>query len=196
MNLIDAQIALGSDLIRSLTGLDLPNPGDLLRLSQARLAPACRIPPPCWMPQPLGNCVSFVGQCRSACIRIVVTNCDRTRRTIAIDQSTKQGHITISPGSLPLESMERATVSVSLDVPPDTPDGTRFENVIWVRGCKTHFVRWTVFVGRAGIDSCHELAVNDCPDYLHHWYDHFYCVRGCPPRTDTQHPDTHPGVNG
>jgi hypothetical protein len=179
MNLINAEIALGSDLIRSLTGIDLPNPGDLVRVSRARLAPACRIPPPCWMPQPIGECVSFVGQCRSAGIRLVVTNCDRIKRTITIDRSTSQGNVTISPATLALGPMERETVSVNLDVPSDAADGTRFENLIWVRGCKTHFLRWTVFVGRAGIDSCHELTVNDCPDFLHHWYDHFYCVRGC-----------------
>jgi hypothetical protein len=21
--------------------------------------------------------------------------------------------------------------------------------------------------------------VDDCPDYQHHWYDHFYCHRHC-----------------
>jgi hypothetical protein len=28
--------------------------------------------------------------------------------------------------------------------------------------------------------------VDDCPDNIHHWYDHFYCDRGCP-----QHQVTH-----
>jgi hypothetical protein len=196
MNLINAEIALGSDLIRSLTGIDLPNPADLMRTSRARLTPTCRIPPPCWMPQPLGECVSFVGQCRSACIRLVVTNCDRIKRTVTIDRSTSQGSITISPSTLALGPMERETVSVCLDVPQDAADGARFENLIWIRGCKTHFVRWTVVVGRTGIDSCHELRVNDCPDYLHHWYDHFYCTRGCPSPGRTQPTGTGAGANG
>jgi hypothetical protein len=179
MNLINAEIALGSDLIRSLTGIELPNAGDLLRASQARMQPSCRILPPCWMPQPIGDCVSFVGQCKSACIRLVVTNCDRIKRSIVIERSTSSGNVTISPLTLSLGPFERESVSVGLDVPRDTPDGTRFENLIWVRGCKTHFLRWTVIVGRTGLDSCHELTINDCPDYIHHWYDHFYCARGC-----------------
>ena len=27
-----------------------------------------------------------------------------------------------------------------------------------------------------------ELTVEDCPDLVHHWYDHFYCPRPCPNR--------------
>jgi hypothetical protein len=43
-----------------------------------------------------------------------------------------------------------------------------------------------VRVGRLCGASCPEVEVDDCPDNIHHWYDHFYCERGCP-----QHQVTH-----
>jgi hypothetical protein len=27
-----------------------------------------------------------------------------------------------------------------------------------------------------------EVEIEDCPDLIHHWYDHFYCERPCPSR--------------
>jgi len=51
--------------------------------------------------------------------------------------------------------------------------------LVWIRGCVDHVVRWTVKSSRRGSDCCHELEIDDCPDYVHHWYDHFYCPRPC-----------------
>jgi hypothetical protein len=50
---------------------------------------------------------------------------------------------------------------------------------VWIHGCVEHAVRWTVRVAGRGGDSCNELDIDDCPDYVHHWYDHFYCARPC-----------------
>jgi hypothetical protein len=194
MQLFDAQMRLGADLFESLTGRPMPSLGDvsrsaretsgLLGLRTTGCAPrggACAIPPPCWMPQPLGECTSHVSQCRTACVRIVVTNCDRVGRTVTV-QAAGAGakQVTVSPPSLTLGPMERATVSACITVPENAPAGERVETLLWVRGCKEYFLRWTVSVATAGLSSCHEVEVCDCPDYVHHWYDHFYCVRPCP----------------
>ncbi len=50
---------------------------------------------------------------------------------------------------------------------------------MWVRGCQLHFLRWTVVVASIGADTFYEVDVKDCPDHIHHWYDHFYCPRPC-----------------
>jgi hypothetical protein len=187
MDLIKAEISLGSDFIKSVTGLDVPSLGDTLRSGRDRMTKSCcRIPPPCWMPQPLGDCISHVGQCRTACVRLVISNCDRVARTVTVEAVDKSGKVTVTPASLTLGPMERGSISVCLAVPQHAADGTRYETLIWVRGCKEHFLRWTVSVGTVGFDSCHEIAVDDCPDLLHHWYDHFYCARPC--RTDGRIP--------
>ena len=190
--LIDAQVAFGSQMMQSLTGITIPSPGDMMRTARARTgASCCRIPPPCWMPQPLGECTSHVGQCKSACIRLVVTNCDRVGRVVRIHSSNTA--ITVTPSSLSLGPLERGTISVCIDIPPDAANGTRFESVIRIHGCKEYYLRWAVSVGTIGVDSCHEIAIDDCPDLVHHWYDHFYCARGC--WTD-QRPPVGTGAHG
>jgi hypothetical protein len=70
-------------------------------------------------------------------------------------------------------------VEVCIDIPADAPAGAKHKTIIWVDGCKLHYLIWHVSVGTVGFDSCHEVEVDDCPDYVHHWYDHFYCARPC-----------------
>ena len=188
MNVFNAQMKLSADLFESLLGQAVPtfDPRSLgSALGQGTgCSPrggSCTIPPPCWMPQPLGECVSHVTQCNTACIRIVVTNCDRTRRTVTAQATGKSAQkVTISPPSLDLGPMERDTITACVAIPDDAKNGDRIESLLWVRGCKEYFLRWTVSVGTVGMDSCHEIEVCDCPDLVHHWYDHFYCVRPCP----------------
>jgi hypothetical protein len=183
--LLDAEVKLGADLFRTFTGTNLPNlnAGDLLRSARRAtrsVSPGCcTIPPPCWLPQPLGECTSHVGQCRSACIDMVITNCDGQAHAVAVEVSKTAAKVTVEPAKLELGPLERATVSVCLEVPKDAADGTRYELLVRVYGCREYYLRWTVSVGTLGLDSCHEVAVDDCPDYLHHWYDHFYCGRRC-----------------
>jgi hypothetical protein len=176
-NLVDAQVTLGTQMVRSFTGVTLPSTGDVVRTLRGRASGCCHVPPPCWMPQPLGDCISHVGQCKTACVRVVITNVDRVGRTITVDSSNKT--VTVSPGSLTLGPLERGTISVCVDIPQDTAAGTRIETVIRIHGCKESYLRWTVSVGTLGLDACHEITVDDGPDHVHHWYDHFYCVRGC-----------------
>jgi hypothetical protein len=158
----------------------LPQLALLPRLS-ACLTPAkgcgCEIPPPCWAPQPIGDVDSGACPGATATIRIRVTNCGATARTLTID-AIGTG-VTVSPSSLPLGPMERGHVVVSTALPPDADLGTEREVLVWVRGCHDHFLRWTIRVSRDRDCGCEDVHVEDCPDYVHHWYDHFYCARPC-----------------
>ena len=190
MNLINAQMKLSADLFESLTGQASPTTSELTRAGRKLVTGAtgcqpragcCTIPPPCWMPQPLGECTSHVAQCRTACIRFVVTNCDRIKRTVTAEVSgPAAAKVTLSPTSLALGPQERGTISACISIPDSAPVGEKTEHLIWLHGCKDWYFRWTVSVGTVGMDSCHEIEVCDCPDYVHHWYDHFYCARPCP----------------
>ncbi|MBI2369583.1 MAG: hypothetical protein HYV08_04980 [Deltaproteobacteria bacterium] len=141
---------------------------------------SCEIPPPCWVPQSLGEVVSHVRPCSTASVRFRITNCGTVSRTITAQAVGASGQITVAPASLTLGPMERGHVTASLAIPDDAQPGTTHEALLWVRGCKEHYLRWTVKVGSRGGDSCHEVEVEDCPDLIHHWYDHFYCERPCP----------------
>jgi len=174
-NLFDAQMTFGSQMVQSLTGVTLPSTGDMMRTLRGHTTGCCHVPPPCWMPKPLGDCVSHVGQCKTACIRVVVSNEDRVTRTFSVESSNKQ--VTVTPASLSLGPLERGTISACVDIPQETAVGTRIETVLRIRGCKEYYLRWMVSVGTIGLDACHEIAVDDGPDLVHHWYDHFYCVR-------------------
>lgn len=181
-DLLGAQMRAGRELFQSLTGTELPDVTDTLaRLRKPAKGGSCgcHIPPPCWLPQPLGEVTSHVADCKTARIRLVITNCSPTKRTIQVQAQGHANEVTFTPAALPLGPYERGRIDVKFDPPANTADGTEFETIIWVRGCKEWYLRWTISAGTVGLDSKHEIRVEDCPDYLHHWYDHFYCPRGC-----------------
>ncbi|MGH2707940.1 MAG: hypothetical protein ACRDJK_06555 [Actinomycetota bacterium] len=191
MNLFQAQMQISSELYESVTGRPLPPLPDwrtMLRPATSRCRPTagcCTIPSPCWLPQSLGHCTSHVSPCKTACLEFTITNCDRVARTIAVQATgAHAGKVTVAPVSIALGPMERGTITACIAVPDSAKAGEKLESLLWIRGCQEHFLRWTVSVGTAGADSCHEIEVCDCPDYIHHWYDHFYCLRPCPsPKT-------------
>ena len=137
----------------------------------------CDIPPPCWAPRPMGNVDSAVCPGATATVRIRVTNCGATTRTMTI-QAVGSG-VTITPASLPLGPMERGQVIASVTLPASADLGSTREVLVWVRGCHDHFLRWTIYASPRGECGCEEVHVSDCPDYVHHWYDHFYCDHPC-----------------
>lgn len=164
-----------------VVGLALPD----LRRALRPKAGCCEVPPPCWMPRPLGECVGMAAPCQRTCVRLRVTNCDRAERDVRVGVvRLPQGwKLEGAPATLALGPFERATAEVCVRVPDGTPAGETHELLVWVSGCRDHYLRWTVRVGTGGsATSCHEVAVDDCPDYRHHWYDHFYCARGCSPQ--------------
>jgi hypothetical protein len=137
----------------------------------------CDIPPPCWAPQPMGDVESAVCPGATATVRIHVTNCGATTRTMTI-QAVGTG-VTLTPASLPLGPMERGQVVASVTLPANADLGSTREVLVWVRGCHDHYLRWTIYASQRAECGCDEVHVSDCPDYVHHWYDHFYCARPC-----------------
>jgi hypothetical protein len=137
----------------------------------------CDIPPPCWYPKSAGQVTSHVCPGGTAVLRIRVTNCGPTARTIQVEAEKP---MKADPEALQLGPMERGVVTVSLPIPTDQAAESGREYLVWIHGCHDHFIRWTIDTDKRGADSCHELDVEDCPDYLHHWYDHFYCAHPCP----------------
>jgi hypothetical protein len=173
--------ARSSEMMRSVT-----NAMESLRKAapqgMMKSACGCHIPPPCWAPQPLGSIVSHVCPGATATLRLCVTNCGYTRRAIRIDVPL-DSKITVTPPAFMLEQLERECSTLSVAVPADAAKDSEKEYLVWVRGCKNHYLRWTVKVSSRGGCSCHEVEVEDCPDLVHHWYDHFYCRRPCTNRT-------------
>jgi len=186
LNLLNAEMKLGRELFESLTGIAVPDLTRSLHDAGKRLrGGCCDIPPPCWVPQPLGDCVSHVCPCSTASLRLIVTNCDGyAKRQVAVEAT---GNVTVSPPQVVIPPLERATIELSIAVPQGAKPGETFESLVRIHGCREYYLRWTVRVcNNLGFgscrDSCHEIAVEDCPDLIHHWYDHFYCPRPCPPR--------------
>lgn len=139
---------------------------------------SCDIPEPCWLPRRLEEVRSFVCPGGTASLRIQLTNCQP--RTSAINiKISKPEHGKVNPPSANLEPMERTRFTASFTIPADTARGHQFETLVWVLGCNEYYVRWTIEAAEGISDSCHEICVDDCPDYVHHWYDHFYCDRRC-----------------
>ena len=138
----------------------------------------CRIPPPCWAPQPAGEVVSHVCPGGTATLRLCVANCGAAGREVIIKAEHSEG-ITITPPELRLGPMERKCVTVSASMPADASSCEEREVILWVLGCQDHYLRWSIKTARRGADCCHEVEIEDCPDLIHHWYDHFYCERPC-----------------
>jgi len=145
----------------------------------------CRIPTPCWEPRALGTFTTLACPGSVSTLRIRVTNCGSSPRTVNLEPSPSSKGLNINPTQLVLGPEERGYAVVSAEVAPDAAEREIREFLVWVRGCHEHFLRWRVRVGRFCGASCPEVDVDDCPDNVHHWYDHFYCERGCP-----QHPVT------
>jgi hypothetical protein len=100
-------------------------------------------------------------------------------RKVVVFTSTTNAELTFSAAELDLGAMERGEILVSHLIPIGSVIGSKRELLMWVRGCRLYFLRWTVVVASIGADSFYEVDVRDCPDPVHHWYDHFYCPRPC-----------------
>jgi hypothetical protein len=181
--LIEQSARVGIDALESLADFSphvLQSLGNLAA-SGSPLSGSCTcdIPPSCWMPKALCdvNSSGRTGDTVSLCF--VITNCSMTVRKIALFTSTKNSGLSFSANEVDLGPMDRREVDVSYVIPAGSLVGDKTELLMWVRGCKVHFLRWTVTVGSKCADTCYEVEVKDCPDLIHHWYDHFYCSRPC-----------------
>jgi hypothetical protein len=171
--------ALG-DAIAALLTAPAQMAAALVGASTARSSQGCEIPPPCWEPRPAGTCRIQVTPGGTATLRVHATNCDWTRRVVGITALGKiAAWLKFEPTSLIIDPQEQQTFIVTLHVPDSVKAGQSLSGPLLVRGCLDHFARIEVSVAEcAGCASC-DIHVKDCPDHIHHWYDHFYCPRPC-----------------
>jgi hypothetical protein len=156
-------------------GMDLL--GSVQMPSAPRTGGTCEIPPPCWAPQPLGLVTTRACPGTKAVVRLDITNTDMVGRTIKV--TTTDAAVTVTPPALALGPLEEGLVVLSFEVPVTDGDGQTRKLIVWVDGCQRHYLRWTIVSTCQAQDCCAEVAVEDGPDLVHHWYDHFYCQRDC-----------------
>ncbi len=191
-DLIEQWTRLNLDLLESMSTssisvmnrmLSMPAVGDLVPTLKTMAAPLsssqCKIPPPCWAPQTMGEVACHICPGGTATVRLRLTNCGATTRDFQFEATGKTPGVTVTPSSMSLGPMEQDFISASVSVPANAATGQEYEALLWVHGCQDHYLRWTVKVASRGASCCHEVEVQDCPDLIHHWYDHFYCERPC-----------------
>jgi hypothetical protein len=150
----------------------------LAGLMPARQTCGCEIPPPCWMPREIGRVVSHGCPGAKASVRLRITNAGLGARAITVEASgAGAAKVALDPASLSLGTFESAAVTASVTIPQDETSG--IDALLWVHGCRDHVLRWRIEVSEDGCSCLHEVDVEDCPDLIHHWYDHFYCARPC-----------------
>ena len=136
----------------------------------------CEIPPPCWMPQPLGDVLTKTCAGSKAVIRLHIVNCGIQARKITADPTNKA--VSVAPASLNLGPLEEGEIVLSWEVPAAATKGQTQKSLVRIHGCKEWYFRWTVEVAD-GECAATDIEIEDCPDLIHHWYDHFYCPRPC-----------------
>lgn len=176
MSLADAAKAVGELLEQGtkvgmglLESIKLPLP--------SKSGCSCEIPPPCWAPQPAGEIETRACPGNKAVLRLQITNCGALKRKISVDATNKA--VTVQPASLTVEPFEEETFVLSLDISATANKGEEHKTIVWVHGCYLHYVRWTVEVTDKHGSCVDNVDIEDCPDLIHHWYDHFYCDRPC-----------------
>jgi len=152
----------------------LPGAGELPKPRRT-----CEIPPACWLPHSLGEIRSFVCPGGKAVVHVRVTNCQPQASRIQAAVTPSEFSADVDPDTLTLGAMQRGRLTASVSVPTDACPGRPVEVLLWVVGCNAHYLRWTIEPADGMSSSCHEIEVEDCPDPVHHWYDHFYCHRAC-----------------
>jgi len=182
---LDALLSDTVEVARQLTA-----GGTTLSATTGRLlggCDCCDIPPPCWMPQQLGTITSHVCPGATASLRLRITNGSAVQREITVTAAGPQAAmVAIEPGSVTLAPFGEGTVTATLAAAADQRCEPQHVQ-LWVHGCRDHVLRWTVEVSERGCSCSHEIEIEDCPDLVHHWYDHFYCERPCPGSTVASH---------
>jgi hypothetical protein len=174
---VAAQLALGKELLNLVTAGAKSAYGGLGGMSMPKFKSCCDIPAPCWMPKKLGDITCKLTAGETGQVKLIVTNNDvRPHECTVQIAGPNAGLVQISPAQIGLGPMQRTTIVAGFTA-PDQP-GT-YEMLLWVSVCNDHFLRWTVVVGEKSGACCYDVTVDDRPDYVVHWYDHFYCQKPC-----------------
>lgn len=182
---IHAQLLLGKELLKLVSdGVGVVTCG-AKALSLPKMPRCCDIPEPCWMPESAGEvkCTLAPGDTGEICL--VITNEDFQAHPYTVFAAGKDaGLVTVTPTTLKLGSKERGCAIVKLTMPKERPQRDDcccedIEVVIWVRGCRNHYLRWIIAWGDCSGRCCETICIDDRPDYVLHWYDHFYVQRQC-----------------
>jgi hypothetical protein len=177
MSLADAAKAVG-ELLEQSTKLGMELLGSVkLPLPSRSSGCSCEIPPPCWAPQPAGDIKTRACPGDTAVLRLHITNCGAVKRQISVDATNKA--VAVQPASLTVEPFDEETVVLSLDISASAKKGEQHKTIVWVHGCYLHYVRWRIEVTDTHCSCVDDVDIEDCPDLVHHWYDHFYCDRPC-----------------
>lgn len=140
----------------------------------------CDIPPACWLPRCFGRYESRACPCGTALLRLRLCNCHSSSARIRLQVTGADDlAVKITPPEAVLGPLERKWFTVTVSVPEDACIGQDHDLLVRVAGCNEYYARWTVTIAEDCSGSCHHAHIDDCPDYVHHWYDHFYCARPC-----------------
>jgi hypothetical protein len=178
---LENQLKLGTQLMNVLGS----SVGSMLRstLEQAtcrKTKSCCDIPEPCWMPKHLGDITCGVCAGSSGTIRFRVTNENiRPQAVTGMASGPDAAQVKFTPPTLNLGPKERGVIAATFTLPANAKDGESREAILWIRGCRDYYLRWTITAGKKGQDCCEEIEICDGPDNILHWYDHFYCPRPC-----------------
>lgn len=188
-DLIHAQLLIGKEVAKLAGGVARVAVDGLRNVNlpgMPKMKSCCDIPEPCWMPVSSGevHCTLRPGDQGEICF--VIANLDFRAHQYTVQAVGKDaGLIGMNRTQFQLGPKERICVTATLTVPKEDRQKDQncccenIEAIIWVRGCRDHYVRWTVDVADKGKCCCHEIQVNDSADYVLHWYDHFYVSRPC-----------------
>jgi hypothetical protein len=143
-------------------------------------AACCEIPEPCWMPLPLGTVRNRTRLAVDPAIAFRIANEDlRPRKFQAIASGPAAARVDFEPDIVTLGPKEHGVITARFVVPPNATTDATLEALVWIRGCRDHYLRWIVTVGSVQGLANPDVEISDGPDYVHHWYDHFYCNRPC-----------------
>ncbi|HXJ03437.1 MAG TPA: hypothetical protein VNH44_19610 [Micropepsaceae bacterium] len=177
-DVVAAQFSLGKEVLNVLTKGTNSALSGLSGVKMPKLHSCCEIPEPCWMPKALGEIKCQLTAGSTGQVKLIVTNNDfRAHTAVAQSAGKDAGLVQFTPSQIALGPKERTTIVAQCTAPQEA--GT-YEMVVWVSVCSDHYLRWTVEVGNTQNACCYEVTVDDTPDYVVHWYDHFYCPRPCP----------------
>lgn len=142
----------------------------------------CTIPEPCWMPKSVGEYCCEICDGGKASLTVWLTNEDFRPQTYRIERrGDLSGRVSIHPSTLTLGPKERAKITITFDAPasPGHVAQACYDLLIWIDSCRDYYLRWVLHTRKHPKPCCVELAIADQPDYITHWYDHFYCLKPC-----------------